>query len=330
VAKGELMPAIDMVIFSASLGEVRGPIDSPIGFHIIKLTEEDLGEHVHSFEEVRDEIATTLYASESIAWLDERAATVQGALDDGATLEEAAEKVGFPLAEATVEEGRGIQGLGDFPAVQDAVLAEPGTTSGAVNVFRGIAFIRVEEATEPAPLPLEEVRERVVRLVKDEQAEAAAQAAAEEIHAALSTGTPIAEAAEARGIEVQEAGPFAMGGSVGSLGQAHKLRHDVFETDEGAIGPVTEVSGAWVVYEVTERIEPEPFAIEEEREQIRDSMRSASFNQLYPAALERLQERYEVSVNQELVDYVTQSLAQPPSQPGGTPEGGEAPIPTGS
>jgi peptidyl-prolyl cis-trans isomerase D len=324
VARAELIGPADEAVFAMTAGEVRGPIESPVGYHILKLTEdESLGAHTHSFEEVRDEAAVALYAAAVATWEEEKGGEVQELLDKGLTLEQVAEKMGTKVQSAVVDEGSGIRGLGDFPGIRDAVLAEVGTASKVVNVFRGVASIRADEVIAPAPLPFEEARDKVAARLRQERAGESARRSAEEVHAALAAGTGLDEAAAAHAAQVVEAGPFPPKGNVGELGPAPLLRREVFRLAAGETGPVMEVDGAHVVFQVAERSEPDPAEFAAQRSQIEESLRDQQFNLLYSIAVERLRDRYRVRINQPLVDQYIQAASQSGQRTQQPPAGNE-------
>jgi peptidyl-prolyl cis-trans isomerase D len=53
--KGESLPAVDEAVFSMKVGEVRGPVKTQFGYHVIKLEQIEPG-HLQSFEEARAEV----------------------------------------------------------------------------------------------------------------------------------------------------------------------------------------------------------------------------------------------------------------------------------
>ncbi|MDY0045247.1 MAG: peptidylprolyl isomerase, partial [Syntrophales bacterium] len=76
IEKGMILPELEKVAFSLSVGEVSGIIESPVGFHIIKVADKR-GAGTKPLEEVREEIIAEIgnkrMEGEFMEWLDELA-----------------------------------------------------------------------------------------------------------------------------------------------------------------------------------------------------------------------------------------------------------------
>lgn len=58
-SKGQMVPEFDQAVFSMEVGELRGPVKTQFGFHIIKLTAKNESSEL-SFDEVKDQIKNAL------------------------------------------------------------------------------------------------------------------------------------------------------------------------------------------------------------------------------------------------------------------------------
>lgn len=60
IEKGEMIPAIDEIIFTMKIGEISQMIETPMGYHLFRLEEKKAGQ-AKTLEEVRDKIHATLF-----------------------------------------------------------------------------------------------------------------------------------------------------------------------------------------------------------------------------------------------------------------------------
>jgi len=74
IERGAMIESVDAVIFKASVGEITGVVETPIGYHIFRIEAKD-PEQVRAFEEVKDQIAGYLFQEKSTArfrdWMEE-------------------------------------------------------------------------------------------------------------------------------------------------------------------------------------------------------------------------------------------------------------------
>lgn len=57
--RGQMVPEFDTAVFEMSVGEVRGPVKTQFGYHIIKLNSKNEG-GVYPFDEIKDQLASML------------------------------------------------------------------------------------------------------------------------------------------------------------------------------------------------------------------------------------------------------------------------------
>ena len=58
-SKGQMVPEFDQAVFSMEVGELRGPVKTQFGFHIIKLTAKNESSEM-AFDDVKDQIKNAL------------------------------------------------------------------------------------------------------------------------------------------------------------------------------------------------------------------------------------------------------------------------------
>lgn len=181
-------------LFSMQPGEIRGPVKTQFGYHVIRLDGVEPA-HQRSFEEVRAELeadyrneqAQSLFYEKSQQLADETFAALT-------ELDSVAAKLGLPVQ--TVE-GYTRQGGGPFgaepkvieAAFSDEVLQE-GQNSPAVGIGEeSVVVLRVADHKPAVQRPLDEVRGEIEIALRDQAARKAAEAAAKAAAARVAAGS---------------------------------------------------------------------------------------------------------------------------------------------
>ena len=193
--RGMFVGPFEEALFAMQPGEIRGPVKSEFGYHIIKLEEIDAAKQ-KSFDEARSELedeyrrdqAQQLFYDRS----QELADTAFSALTE---LRSVSEKLGLPIKTIAGFTREGGGELGREPDVIKAVFSEDvlqnGQNSPLVAVGEDRAVVLRVAKHEPAkPQPLEEVRAKIEAELKQEAAEAAAATQGADALKQLQSGTP--------------------------------------------------------------------------------------------------------------------------------------------
>jgi peptidyl-prolyl cis-trans isomerase D len=200
-------------LFSMQVGEIRGPVKTQFGYHIIELEEIEPA-HQRSFDEVRDELeadyrndrAQSLFYERSQQLADEAFANLD-------SLEPVAEKLGLPLQTAANFTRQGGEPLGNDrklieAAFSDEVLQER-QNSPAISVGDDkVVVLRVTEYHPASLQPLDEVRAQVETSLRNDRARQAAKDAAKAASVRIAAGEALA--AVAAELERPVSGPLSL------------------------------------------------------------------------------------------------------------------------
>jgi peptidyl-prolyl cis-trans isomerase D len=188
-------------LFAMQAGEIRGPVRTQFGYHVIKLEEIEAG-HQRSLDEVRGELEADYRNDRAQAAFYERSQQLAdeafASLD---SLEPVAQKLGLPLQQvATFTRQEGGEPLGNdrklIEAAFSAEVLEARQNSPAISVGDdAVVVLRVTEHRPASQRPLEEVRAQVEASLRAERAQQAAEAAAKAASARLSAGESLAAVA---------------------------------------------------------------------------------------------------------------------------------------
>jgi len=198
-------------LFVMSVGELRGPVKTQFGYHIIRLDEIQAGK-TKSFDSVRSEIESELKRNAAADKFGEIQEQIQSRIEqDGRDLGVLAKE--FNLQSGEVPKflrGAGGAPLGTAQPLQDIVFGDsplqPGRIGGPVLVGEDrLVLVKVTEHNKPQPLPVAEVREGIVATIKKDRGSEAALKAAQDGQAKLQAGTSFDDVARQLGVSSEAA-----------------------------------------------------------------------------------------------------------------------------
>ena len=205
IERGAMDAPFEDALFSMEVGEIRGPVKTPFGYHVILLEEIRSGE-TRSYEETRDELEQLLRDQRAEDIYYDQAETLERlAFEYPDTLEPAAEALGM----STIRIDRmGRAGTAEFGGNTEFVAAafsedvlENRENSAAIEITDGQAVVlRVVEHYEAVAKPLDEVSGQIEASLKREIAREQVREAGDELSDRLMAGEdPQVVAAEGGG-----------------------------------------------------------------------------------------------------------------------------------
>lgn len=206
---GSMVKPFEDAAFAMQAGEIRGPVKSDFGYHVLQLKEIKAGAG-RSFEEVRGELAAEEAGSErERAYNDLAGKVVNETLKNPTALAPAAQAVGLPLQKVGPFSRNTPEGIATVPAVLRAAfsdtLVQDGTVSDPIEIAPNHSVvIRVAQHTQEQALPLDKARDTVVAAIRADRREKAAVAAADALVARLAKGESLATIAAADGLRFNE------------------------------------------------------------------------------------------------------------------------------
>jgi peptidyl-prolyl cis-trans isomerase D len=191
-------------VFSMKQGELRGPIKTEFGYHVIRLDEIQAGRS-KSFDEVRGEIEQTVRADRAGDLFAEQQERIERQIEAGAKLDKLAAE--FGLSSATVESHNrgaptplGVSADLDATLFSDVVLNQR-KVGGPVPIGDDqIAFVEVVEHRKSVTPEVETVRAAVTTAATRELAEQRAMEFAETLAAKVSANANLASVARTAGV----------------------------------------------------------------------------------------------------------------------------------
>jgi len=304
VRKGQMVAAFDSAIWVLPVNEVSQPVLTQFGYHLLQVTERGADS-----AQVRHILLPIQKSPAVLEAIDAKADTL-GDLAERQGIERAARSVGATLRQgvSVTDQLPYIPGVG--PAMEalnwaagEARDLEPGAhpvsdvmeTDGGLYVVRLDSYLPKGEMTLAEATP--QIRERLILEKKRQQA----RAAGEQIVAEVRRGKTLQQAAAARGLTVQQAGPFTRGAQNPALGQASAAVGAAFGTPLNQVSGVVETEGGLFIVRPTARTAADQRRFNAEKQQIRVSASQQLRQQIGAQWLESLRRGAKIEDNRDKV-----------------------------
>jgi peptidyl-prolyl cis-trans isomerase D len=207
VERGTMVAPFDEALFSMQPGEVRGPVKTDFGYHVLQLREVKQGAQV-DFEQAREELAREqAEADRERAYSEFTGRLTDLIYQNPSSLAPAAEQVGLQVQKLGPFTREDAVGIAASPEVKKAAfsetLIEDGTASDPIQLGpEHSVVIRVIDHTPAQRRPLAEARDEVIAAIRADRRQTAATAAADAIVERLKAGEKLADVAASVGAEV--------------------------------------------------------------------------------------------------------------------------------
>ncbi len=309
VQREHLLPELADAVFGLSKDGFSEPVESPLGWHILKVLDIEAPRE-QTLDEVRGQLIEIAASEKATEDLFELANRLEDQLGGGATLEEGASALNLKLLKFPAVDRRGRDAAGklisglpegdqflstafDVAENNDSSLTEAGTD--------GYFVLRVDGVTAPALRPLDTVRIEVTANWKAEKQAEAAGKAAEGLLEKVKVGTEFSAVAAGAGLEVTTTAPFLRRPDEGAQGLPQALVGKLYDVRLGEAVMARGVNG----YHVARLVEVRPADMAADKQgfgELSDEIANSLRNDLVIQLGAALRDRFPVIVNQQAVD----------------------------
>jgi len=253
-AKGRFVPEFEKAAYALKVGEVSQPIETPFGFHLIRVDE-----HKGDTLALRH-ILVPIQASDSSATRVDREADslsrMAAAADQGAKLDTAARKLGLTVFRIQVTENDpGVLNGQIVPSVSAWAFggAKPGETSDLFDDENGYYLARLDSIKQGGDAKFDDVKDLVRERVAKQQAIDKLVPPAQQL-ASAAAASNLETAAKADNKTVQQTPMFSRSSVVPGLGQFSEAVGAAFALPVGAVSQPVKTSDGVYVLRVDKRI----------------------------------------------------------------------------
>ncbi|HXC30779.1 MAG TPA: SurA N-terminal domain-containing protein [Stellaceae bacterium] len=203
--------------FTLPVDKPSEPMKTELGWHILRVVKIQAPQTL-SFDQAKDQLQKQLVEDEAADRLDKIANDADDALAGGAALSDVAAKYGLKLITVDGVDASGRTPDGKVPPLpigaKDVLKAvfetETNQTSRITPVEDAAIFaVHVDKIVPPVVKPLADVKAQAVIGWNTQQRQDAVKKIASDLTAAVSSGTPLAQAASAKGLGVATSPPLS-------------------------------------------------------------------------------------------------------------------------
>jgi peptidyl-prolyl cis-trans isomerase D len=306
VAENALAPGVAKVAFALPEGGVSEPAQSRIGYALVKVAKIE-AESVRSFDEAKEEIKSELARDRTRTEMNQKHDRIEDERAGGATLAEAAQKVGLQATtfEALDRSGRDPTGatVPNLPTDVDVLTPAFSTAVGVeADALRlpsgGYVWFEVNGITPSKERSLEEVKDRVAERWRQDQVSGRLKQKADTLMEKLKGGTSFADVAAAEQLKVETAADLRREAAAGPISSAAVSA--IFRTGKGEIGAADgQAADERIVFRVTEIGLPPADANAADTKRIEESLRTALGQDLLTQYVTLLEKDLGATINQD-------------------------------
>jgi peptidyl-prolyl cis-trans isomerase D len=307
------VPEFEQAAFDMKPGEIRGPVKTNFGYHVLKLTAKTPA-GTRTLEEVKPSLSGDLAERKATAETErlsrDLAAKIRSAKpkSDEDLRKLQSDVITYNSTDWFSRSGpiAGVGANADFSNEAWRLgIGEVSTTP--ISTARGPAFVR-PLAERPAGIqPFGEIRAAVVEDWKSERREKDALEKLEPAARELGSGTTLAALAPRYETEVKTTPEFGPAGPVPDLGAAPKLLEAVFKTPSGQAGPPVAVPSGFVLFRVISRRDANPAIFATQKTQLTETLRAKEAERLIRAVVAQMRADRKIEINEELLNSVLPS-----------------------
>ncbi|HEY6066596.1 MAG TPA: peptidyl-prolyl cis-trans isomerase [Thermoanaerobaculia bacterium] len=306
--RGQMVPEFEQAAFDMKPGEIRGPIKTSFGYHVIRLAAKTSAT-TRTLEEVRPSISGDLAERKAYAETkriaDDLAAKVRGlkSKSDEELRKLQGDTVTYNTTDWFSRNGT-VEGIGPNAAFsKEAWALKIGdTTAVPIDTPRGPIFVRPIAERPSAIQPFEEVKAKVAEDWKAERREKDALEKLDPAAKELASGTTLAALATRYETEVKTTPDFGPDGPIPEIGAAPRLSEAVFKTPAGQAGPPIPVPSGFVLFRVLTRTQADPATFDTQKLALAETLRAKEAERLIRAVVAQMRADRKIEVNEEVLN----------------------------
>jgi len=259
--------------FSQKVGEISKPVRTSFGYHLIRTDEKKVedGEEKVRASHILMKVEPGYDTIDSLRTL----VTDLRELIKEKGLEAAAADMGLELLKPEpFQQGAFIKDYGYLPRVVNFAFTNGvGKISDLMETQKYMYMAKVTGINAERVMPMEEVRDRLVSMIRKDRSEEMTLEKAGEIRASAVTGGDLEAAAHSFELEVAETPPFTVDQSIPGIGTGTAFASAAYELPTGKVSPPIRGNSEYFIILVTDRKPGTPSELTAQRQQILQQLR---------------------------------------------------------
>lgn len=307
VKKSDLPSGIADGAFAIGDNKVGEPLRSPLGWHVFRVNKITPGT-IRPLSEVRDELVQEIRRQAAPDRVYALLGQLERQLNQGETLETAAQAINMPVRELALADARGngpdgnpVAGLPAAPEfLRSLFAARQGEEGLATEAANGDVFaLRVEEIRAARTPPLDEIKLRAIEAWQQEERRKMGVKLAEDIVNRVNAGAELAAQARNNRLETRTSRAITREEEDRESGLTRQLVTRLFALDRVGMATFAPVGNGVVIARVKEITPADPAQDKAGLDEIVDGLRQALQDDVLFAYDQMLRQRYQVTVNQQ-------------------------------
>ncbi len=310
VTENSLPPELGKIAFSLKKGQVSPPIKTPLGWHLLLVTEIDPA-GVASFDEVKAKVKQAVQLRKAGDAMYKLSNQLEDALAGGATLAEAAVQLKLTLykvpavdAKGLDPDGKKVTDLPPFSNFLSTVFQTPAGSDPEVTDAGDSSYfaLKVVGVTPPTLKPLDKVKAQVEAGWRAQQQRENARKLAATMVGRLKEGTTFATLASSIGESLTTLGPLTRTGEGAAETVSPALLHDLFAAKPGGIVTAPAATGGGtMVARLLQIVPADPQDHKATVDQLTSDLTNAAENDLFSEYRADLEKAYPVTINRQML-----------------------------
>lgn len=293
LVQGQTVPEFEKAAFSLPKGEISDLIRTQYGFHIIKVLDKETA-HTKTFDEVKDSLRTPFLLQKSDAEAGNIADKMSAEIrqSNKVTLDDLAQKYHLEVSETRpVSATEPLLELGNGQDIKEEIFRlRQGELSLPLRTDRGFVVLSLKQVIPAHQGTLEEVRDKVMADLKQQNAVQMARTEADELAKRVKAGEKFDSPAKALGLDPKTSDSFARNGTIPGVASGKQLSAAFFLKPQDLGGPQN-IGENWIVYQLLEKTEPDPAELDKQKKTITDTLLQQKRNLAFDAFRTSLEDR---------------------------------------
>lgn len=295
--------AYDEAMFSMKIDEVRGPVKTAFGYHVLKLVGIKPAGY-KDFMEVKDQVIASLKKAKAEDIRDAAIENIQDKLESSDSWEKTANELKlFYSTTAFIVPGAIPEGV---PFTQELFTITQEMSAGdmtkPIKSGDDLFFLKLREQKESHIPPLDEVVRDVENYYKDEQVRVLLKKVSEEAMGKIKAGSDFDETVLSAGGKIETPKAFSRLDSIENIGRLPELIKGAFSASPSSIGGPVEYYNGYLIYQVIEKADYDFAKFMQISDQIKQEILTEKEKLVLSSNLELISKREKIQINDKLIE----------------------------